>query len=104
MRMDGSESVMKAPGATVDMERTASGDGCAAGVPLYDEDTREELTPEQHRERSLDKQAWDRNYGLRFTKGGVAAVSLTALHHAQAMGAASGCTGVRITEELKLAA
>lgn len=86
------------------VHRVDAWDGFAAGVPLYDEETREPLTPEQHRERSLDKEAWDRNYALKFTKGGVAAVSLTALHHSQAAGAGLGCTGIQITEELKLAA
>jgi hypothetical protein len=70
-----------------------------AGVPLYDLQTREPLTPEQHRERAVDKTAWDRNYGLRFVRGGSAAISFTALMHAQANGRETG-EAINITEEL----
>ena len=73
-----------------------------AGITLYDLKTREELTPEEHRARAVDKTAWDRNYGCRFIKGGTSAISIAALMHAQAAGASEG-TGIRITEQLAVA-
>lgn len=75
-------------------------DAHAAGVPLYDLKTRESLTPDEHRARSVDKQAWDRNYGCRFIKGGTAALTLAALYHAQAAGMKEG-VGIKITDSLE---
>lgn len=49
-------------------------DAYAAGLKMFDTNTGEELTPEQHRERSLDRDAWDRNYGLLFKSGGSSAI------------------------------
>ena len=86
------------------VHRLDARDGYAGGVPLYDDETGEPLAPERHREKALDKTAWDRNYGLRFLRGGSAAVSLTALYHAQAAGAASRCAGSRVTDNVELAA
>lgn len=84
------------------VHRVDAWDCHAAGIPLYDLKTREELTPEEHRARAVDKTAWDRNYGCRFIKGGTSAVSIAALMHAQAAGASEG-TGIRITEQLAVA-
>ena len=84
------------------MHRVDAWDCHAAGIPLYDLKTREELTPEEHRARAVDKTAWDRNYGCRFIKGGTSAISIAALMHAQAAGASEG-TGIRITEQLAVA-
>lgn len=81
------------------VHRVDAHDGYAAGVPLYDLKTREPLTPEEHRNRAVDKQAWDRNYGIKFIKGGTSALSLTAIYHAQAAGK-SECTGIKITDTL----
>jgi hypothetical protein len=81
------------------VHRVDAWDGHTAGVPLYDLKTREKLTPEEHRARSVDKMAWDRNYGCRFIKGGTAALSSTAIYHAQAAGM-SECTGIHITDSL----
>lgn len=81
------------------VHRVDAWDGHAAGVPLYDLKTREALTPEEHRARSVDKQAWDRNYGCQFIKGGSSALSLSALMTAQAAGRNEG-TGLHITEIL----
>ena len=61
-------------------------DANAAGVPLYDLDTGRELTPEQHRARSLDADAWRRNYGIIHLRVGTAAVGLDVLESAQARG------------------
>jgi hypothetical protein len=81
------------------VHRVDAWDGHAAGIDLYDLQTREKLTPEQHRERAVDKMAWDRNYGIKFLKGGASALSLTAIYHAQAAGVAE-CTGIHITDSM----
>ena len=84
------------------VHRVDAWDGCAAGVPLFDTKTREELTPEEHRAVAIDKTAWDRNYGLKFIRGGTSALSLTALNYAQAAGLDQGL-GIQITDSLKAA-
>lgn len=88
--------------AGVLVHRVDAWDGYAAGVPLYDLKTREPLTPEESRARAVDKTAWDRNYAIRFLRGGSAAVSVSALYHAQAAGRAEGL-GIRVTETLSAA-
>ena len=75
----------------IPVHRVDAWDGCAGGVHLYSPKTREIVTPEQHRLLALDKTAWDRNYGLRFTQGGVSAVGLIALHQAQRRGVEMNC-------------
>ena len=85
------------------VHRVDAWDGHAAGVPLYDLKTREKLTPDEHRARSVDKMAWDRNYGIRFIKGGTSALSSTAIYHAQAAGQGE-CVGIHITDSLEAAA
>lgn len=81
------------------VHRVDAWDAHAAGVPLYDLKTRQPVTPEEHRAASVDKQAWDRNYGCRFLKGGTSALSSAAIYHAQAAGLTE-CTGLHITEIL----
>ena len=66
--------------------RITAADAYADGVPLYDDDTGEALSPPVSRERSHDKDAWDRNYGCRFVLGGTAACGLMALDTAQRRG------------------
>lgn len=56
------------------------------GIPLYADDTGEPLTPEESRARELDKDAWDRNYGVRFVLGGTAAIGVLQLDAAQRRG------------------
>lgn len=84
------------------VHRVDAWDGHAAGVPLYDLRTRAALTPEESRERAIDRQAWDRNYGLKFIQGGSSAVSLSSLHFAQTSGR-DECRGVKITDTLSAA-
>jgi len=50
-------------------------DANAAGLEMYDTNTGAVLTPEEHRAAALDRDAWDRNYGLIFKASGTAAVS-----------------------------
>jgi hypothetical protein len=64
------------------VHRVDAWDAAAAGIQLYDDVTREPMTPEEHRGRAYDKTAWDRNFGLRFVAGGQAAVSLNDLNRA----------------------
>jgi hypothetical protein len=66
--------------------RVDAWDAWADGVPVYDLETGEPLPPDEHRRRSMDKSAWDRNYGVVFVFGGTAAVSLQALDSAQRRG------------------
>lgn len=73
------------------VHRVSAQDAEAAGVHLFDSKTRQTVTPEAHRAKALDKTAWDRNYGLVFTQGGISAVGLVALHQAQSLGAELGC-------------
>ena len=77
-------------------------DAAAAGVPLYDRETRKPVTPEAARASSLDKTAWDRNYGCAFVKGGSAAISRTDLMHAQLLGRGK-CIGLNCTEIMSAA-
>ncbi|HEY8898917.1 MAG TPA: hypothetical protein VIM61_00680 [Chthoniobacterales bacterium] len=83
--------------------RVDAWDAHAAGVPMYDDQTREPITPEEHRQRAFDKTAWDRNFGLKFITGGQAAVSLGALQLAMA-GGRGQCLGIDVTEEINIAA
>lgn len=73
------------------VHRVSAIDTDLAGVHLYDSRTRQPISPEEHRKKALDKAAWDRNYGLVFTQGGVSAIPLLALEQAQALGAQMGC-------------
>lgn len=84
------------------VHRVDAHDGYEAGVPLYDLKNREPLTPEAHRELAVDRQAWDRNYGLAFLAGGQTAISRMALINAQNRGA-SGGLGINITDTLEVA-
>lgn len=56
------------------------------GVRLHDLETRQPITPEQHRANALDKDAWDRNYALKRIPGGLVAMPAVAIDAAQANG------------------
>lgn len=73
-------------------------DAFADGCPVYDEDSGEPLTPDEHRRRSHDKDAWDRNFGCEFIAGGAAACSLLALESAQQRGIGR-CLHVQVQDE-----
>jgi hypothetical protein len=76
--------------AGIRVHRVDAWDAAAAGVSLYDKQTRQPLSPEAHRAAALDRDAWDRNYGLRFVRGGACACSLLALQAAQDAGRKAG--------------
>lgn len=61
-------------------------DAYAGGLALYDDATGEPLSPEEHRRREHDKDAWDRNYGVQFKIGGSAACDMQRLRTAQERG------------------
>lgn len=66
--------------------RVTAWDAAADGIPLYDDDTGKEITPEDSRAKDHDKDAWDRNYAVKFVVGGTAACSLVLLDVAQRRG------------------
>ncbi|HUB67466.1 MAG TPA: hypothetical protein VL981_08285, partial [Candidatus Methylacidiphilales bacterium] len=68
------------------VHRVDAHDAAAAGLKTYDPDTREEVSPEEHRAKAFDREAWDRNYGLAFKPGGTAAVSVELLRRAMERG------------------
>lgn len=77
--------------AGIMVHRVDAWDACEAGAQLYHPETRKALTADEHRSIALDKEAWDRNYGLRLASTGTAAVSLNALNTAQTREEAKGC-------------
>lgn len=73
------------------IHRVDAWDAHAAGIPLYDSETREPVTPEESRAKAWDKTAWDRNFGCQFLRNtGQAAISATDMNHAQARGVDEG--------------
>jgi hypothetical protein len=66
--------------------RITAEDAYADGVPLYDDDTGEPISPTESRARSADRDAWDRNYGCLFITGGTGACGLQQLDTAQRRG------------------
>lgn len=75
-------------------------DADAGGFTLFDDDSGKPATPAEHRAKAFDKEAWDRNYALKFIRGGVAAVSFQSLLIAQKKGAGQ-CAAASITERLE---
>jgi hypothetical protein len=73
------------------VHRVDAQDAALAGAKLYHPEKRTELTVDQHRAIALDKEAWDRNYGLRLAATGTAACSLSVLHFAQSRPEAARC-------------
>jgi len=72
------------------VRRVTAWDAAADGVKLYDDDTGAEISPDESRQRDHNKDAWDRNYGVKFVIGGTAAVSLLLLENAQQRGQPGG--------------
>ena len=72
--------------AGIPVHRVDAWDADLAGVKLYDRLTRQPISPEDHRKQALDRDAWDRNYGLKFLRGGISAVSLQSLGSAMERG------------------
>lgn len=74
----------------------------AAGLPLYSLKTGLPIEVKEARKIAIDKDAFDRNYLLKFVTGGAAALSLADLLAAQERGKDCGLA-IRITEALKAA-
>ena len=66
--------------------RITAEDAYADGVMLYDDDTGSPISPAESRQRSHDKDAWDRNYACKFVIGGSSAIGLLELDTAQRRG------------------
>jgi hypothetical protein len=80
-------------------------DAFADGVHVYDLETRQPLDPTEHRRRAHDKDAWDRNYGVKFITGGTAAVGLLQLMAAQQRGVGHcACVLIEDNNDLERAA
>ena len=84
------------------VHRVDAYDAYAGGHPIYDQKTKQPLSPDEHRAIYFDKAAWDRNYGLKYLTGGTAAVSLAALTRSMELGRQYGCVARDITEEIAL--
>lgn len=77
--------------AGIMVHRVDAWDADAAGAKLYHPETRVPLTVDEHRALALDKEAWDRNYGLRLASTGTAAIALNVLHTAQTRAESARC-------------
>jgi hypothetical protein len=82
--------------------RVTAWDAFADGVNLFDDDTGAIITPDESRARDHDKDAWDRNYGVKFVLGGTAAVGLLQLDSAQRRGIGQ-CACIQIESDLDMA-
>lgn len=71
----------------------------AANLPLFDLKTGKPVTVDEARKRAIDKEAFDRNYLLRFISGGQAVLSLSDIIAAQQRGG-DLCRALRITDTL----
>ncbi len=85
------------------VHRADAADFEAAGLPLYSLKTGEPISVEDARKLAIDKDAFDRNYRLKFVAGGASALSLSDLQKAQMRGEECGLA-IRITEQLALIA
>lgn len=77
--------------AGIPVHRVDAWDADLAGVHLYDMATGQPISPEEHRQKAIDRDAWDRNYGLRWLTGGMSAISLAGIQSAQEWGARISC-------------
>jgi hypothetical protein len=82
--------------------RVDAWDAHADGVPLYDDDSGQAISPDESRAQAPDKEAWDRNYGVKFVLGGSAAVGLLQLDSAQRRGVGR-CLCLQVQDDRDLA-
>lgn len=83
------------------VRRVTAWDAAADGVVLYDDDTGAPISPDESRARDHDKDAWDRNYGVKFVIGGTAAIGLLVLDTAQRRGVGQ-CEHFNIESDLDM--
>lgn len=81
------------------VHRLDAWDGAAGGANYYHAETREIITPDEHRAGYFDKQAWDRNHGVQFIQGGTAAISLADIQRAMSEGRGQ-CLAIDVTEKV----
>ncbi len=79
--------------------RVTAEDAYADNIPLYDDDTGAAISPAESRQREADKDAWDRNYGVKFVIGGSSAIGLLELDTAQRRGVGQ-CGLFQIADDL----
>lgn len=75
----------------VSVLRLDAHDAYADGIPVYDLKTGKPITPDEMREKAIDKDACDRNYFCKFLMGGSAAISYMAIADAQQLGDEYDC-------------
>lgn len=85
--------------ANVLVHRVTVDDAYAGGIPMYHPETGDKISPDEARALAFDKVAWDRNYRLRFVRGGLAALSLQSLFLAMERGKHAGLAAAT-TEEV----
>ena len=83
------------------VRRITADDAAADGVLMYDDDTGAPITPAESRAKDHDKDAWDRNYGVKFVIGGTAAIGLLVLDTSQRRGVGQ-CEHFQIENDLDL--
>ncbi len=70
----------------IDVLRVTAYDAHADGVMLYDTNSGAPVTPQEHRAKARDDDAWRRNYGAEDVIGGTGAISLVEMNAAQIRG------------------
>lgn len=81
--------------------RVNAWDAAADNVVLYDDDTGAPISPDESRQKDADKDAWDRNYAVKFVVGGSSAIGLVELDTAQRRGI-DQCRHFQIAEDSDL--
>lgn len=79
--------------------RVTADDAYADGVSLYDDDTGNAISPEESRRQAPDKDAWDRNYRVKFVLGGTAAIGIMQIDAAQRRGIGT-CSCVVVDQDI----
>lgn len=84
------------------MHRLDAWDAQAAGIPIYDSETRQPISPEEARAKAWDRDAWDRNFGTKFLRNtGTAAITSADMQLAQSRGQEEDVgIGVALMEQL----
>lgn len=87
--------------ANVLVHRVDVDDAYSGGVPMYHPESGEAISPDESRATAFDKVAWDRNYRLKFIRGGLAALDFRHIFLAMEAGKTLGVCAAS-TEEVVL--
>ena len=79
--------------------RVSVDDMAAAGIPQYSLKSGDPITPDQAREESFDRTAWDRNFRLKYIAGGASAFPMVSLRQAMQRGKHT-CRGNQVTDHV----